>query len=240
MALTDEIEALLAKTAAHCQKIGRPSVTLSYAQSLDGCIAVRRGEPLAISGPQSLTLTHQLRAAHDAILVGIGTVLADDPRLTVRLVDGKDPQPVVVDGRLRVPLNAYLLQNHPLSPWIATSQQADRGHQQALERVGARVLRLPADRNGRVDLVALLGCLWTMGINCLMVEGGTRIITGFLRERLVDLLVLTVSPMLVGGLHAVENLGDSIPTSFPRLSQAGYEWLGPDLILWGAIAWEEA
>ena len=240
MALTEEIEALLAKAAHHCQKTGRPSVTLSYAQSLDGCIAVRRGGPLAVSGPQSLTLTHQLRAAHDAILVGIGTVLADNPRLTVRLVDGKDPQPVVVDSSLRFPLDSHLLQNRPLSPWIATSELADRGHQRALEKAGARVLRLPADRNGRVDLVAVLGCLWTMGINRLMVEGGARIITGFLRERLADLLVVTVSPMLVGGLHAVENLGESNPVSFPRLSQAGYEWLGQDLILWGDVAWEEA
>src|SRR5205823_12555295 len=107
----------------------RPFVTLSYAQSVDGSIAARPGQPLALSGALSMTLTHQLRAAHDAILVGIGTVLADNPRLSVRLVEGKDPQPIVADSRLRLPLSANLLYQHPLSPWIASGDQADVGRQ---------------------------------------------------------------------------------------------------------------
>src|SRR5512133_2370683 len=88
---------------------GRPLVTLSYAQSLDGSLAAQRGTPLALSGPQSMELTHRLRAAQDAILVGIGTVLSDNPRLTVRLVEGSQPQPVILDSHLRFPLNANLL-----------------------------------------------------------------------------------------------------------------------------------
>ncbi len=78
----------------------RPAITLSYAQSLDGSLTTRRGRPLALSGPESYQLTHHLRADHDAILVGIDTVLADDPRLTVRGVRGEAPQPVVLDSRL--------------------------------------------------------------------------------------------------------------------------------------------
>ena len=89
----------------------RPLVTLSYAQSLDGSIARERGKPLALSGPESMRLTHQLRAAHDAILVGIGTVLADDPQLTVRLVEGKSPIPVILDSRLAISPTARLFQN---------------------------------------------------------------------------------------------------------------------------------
>ncbi|HRE30133.1 MAG TPA: dihydrofolate reductase family protein, partial [Anaerolineales bacterium] len=77
---------------------------VSYAQSLDGCLAAAVGAPLALSGPEALRFTHQLRATHAAILVGIGTVLADDPQLTVRLVDGVHPQPVVLDSQLRLPL----------------------------------------------------------------------------------------------------------------------------------------
>jgi GTP cyclohydrolase II len=193
---------------------------------------------LALSGPQSLILTHQLRAAHDAILVGIGTVLADDPRLTVRLVEGEDPQPVVVDSRLRLPMDAYLLREHRLPLWIATREEADWGRQRALEAARVRVLRLPAGPEG-VNLAALLQRLGTMGINRLMVEGGSRIITSFLRERLVDFLVLTVSPLLVGGVHAVHNLAETDSPSFPRLRQPHHVSLGNDLILWGELGWEE-
>src|SRR5262249_3832268 len=100
------IAALVQRAAAHPRRTGRPFVTLSYAQSVDGSIAARPGQPLALSGAQSMTLTHQLRVAHDAILVGIGTVLADNPRLTVRLVEGKNPQPIVADSHLRFPLSA--------------------------------------------------------------------------------------------------------------------------------------
>ena len=92
-------------------KSQRPSVTLTYAQSLDGSITTQRGKPTAISGKESLLLTHQLRATHDAILVGIGTILADNPRLNVRLAVGPHPQPVILDSQLRFPLDAKLLQN---------------------------------------------------------------------------------------------------------------------------------
>jgi GTP cyclohydrolase II len=237
--LMERVEARLTEAASHRRWTNRPFVTLSYAQSLDGCIAARRGQPLALSGPQSLILTHKLRAAHDAILVGIGTLLADNPRLTVRLVEGKNPQPVVVDSRLRFPLDASLLQDHPLSPWIATTDQADDDRQRELETAGARVLRLPAQANGQVHLARLLEQLGELGLNSLMVEGGAGIITSFLSERLVDFLVLTVVPTLVGGLHAVDNLEVSDPAHFPRLRHPGSEWLGEDLILWGDFAWGE-
>jgi 3,4-dihydroxy 2-butanone 4-phosphate synthase/GTP cyclohydrolase II len=240
-AATDPQQSLLALSAAraagHRQRTGRPFITLTYAQSLDGCIAAWRSQPLSLSGPQALTLTHRLRAAHDAILVGIGTVLADNPRLNVRLVEGKNPQPVVADSRLRFPLQANLLQQHPLSPWIATSEQADKGRQRRLEAAGARVLRLPTTAKGRVDLTALLERLAEWGVDSLMVEGGARIITSFLAEQLVDQLVLTVVPRLVGGLHAVGNLRQISPARLPSLRNSGYQRLGEDLVLWGEVAW---
>ncbi len=96
---------------AHLNRPGRPLVTLSYAQDLDGSIAKRRGEPTSISGPESLEFTHRLRAAHDAILVGIGTVISDDPQLNVRFAKGNDPQIVVLDSQLRLPLQSKLLEN---------------------------------------------------------------------------------------------------------------------------------
>ncbi len=102
-------EPWLADVTEHRTQTGRPLVSLCYAQSLDGSLAARGGKTLRLSGPESMALTHRLRAAHDAILVGIGTILADNPSLTVRYAAGKNPQPVILDSSLRFPLNANLL-----------------------------------------------------------------------------------------------------------------------------------
>ena len=228
----------LGERVAGREQEGRPFITLSYAQSLDGCIAAHPGQPLALSGRESLILTHRLRAEHDAILVGIGTVLADNPQLTVRLVEGRFPQPVIADSRLRFPLDANLLR-HPLPPLIATSEHADRERQKALESVGARVLRVPANAQGQVSLPALLERLAELQINSLMVEGGARIITSFLRERMVDHLVLTVAPRFVGGLRGVRKLGQAGSVCHPRLRNLRHQRLGEDLIFWGDPVWED-
>lgn len=237
LGIMEQINLPLSEAAAHRQRLGRPFVTLSYAQSLDGSIAARPGRPLALSGSKSMALTHGLRAAHDGILVGIGTLLADNPRLNVRLVEGIDPQPVVVDSRLRFPPYANLLRNCRV-PWIATSEDADPERQTALERTGARVVRLPAAANGWVDLGALLGRLGEMGLNSLMVEGGAQIITSFLAARLVDQVVLTIAPVLVGGLRVMDYLGHAQINCFPRLRRVSYQRLGEDLVLRGEPHWE--
>ncbi len=238
------IEAWLGEAAAHRRRYGRPLVTLSYAQSLDGCLTIQRGFPQALSGPASLVLTHELRAAHDAILVGIGTVLADNPRLTVRLVEGQDPQPVVLDTCLRFPLHANLL-HHPRLPWIVAGEGADPAKVTALQKAGARLLRLPTQTAGEIDLDLLLGRLAGLGIDSLMVEGGARVITAFLRQGLVDQVMLTIAPVFLGGLHAVEEpvgqgggRGEPTPATnlaFPRLEQAGCERRGADLVVWGRL-----
>ena len=234
--ILDQVCEFLQSAAAHLRRTGRPLVTLSYAQSLDGSIADRPGRPLALSGSQAMAMTHGLRASHEAILVGIGTVLADNPRLNVRLVSGQDPQPVVVDSRLRFPPYANLLKNRR-APWIATSEGADPERQQALEAAGARVLRLQGS-NGWVNLAGLLGQLGSLGINSLMVEGGAQIITSFLVSRLVDQIVLTVAPLVVGGLRVVDHLGHSSLRRFPRLKNLSYQQLGDDLVLRGEPEWD--
>ena len=228
-----------AVSAAANSPLHRPFVTLSYAQSLDGSITTRRGHSMAISSSQSLHLTHRLRADHDAILVGIGTVLADNPRLTVRLVEGQDPQPIIVDSRLRFPHNARLLQHPTRHPWIATTEAAAAGRQRALEAAGACILRLPANSAGQVDLQTLLAQLAESGINSLMVEGGARVITSFLAARLVDRLVITVAPLLVGGLNAVGDLVQQNGHGLPHLRNPRYQWLGPDMVLSGDVIWGE-
>jgi 3,4-dihydroxy 2-butanone 4-phosphate synthase/GTP cyclohydrolase II len=177
--------------------------------------------------------THRLRAAHDGILVGIGTVLADDPRLNVRLAEGRDPQPIVLDTRLRLPLNARLLKGSR-PPWIAALPGANPQKQAQLEESGARVLSLPPGEDGRISLAALLSCLAELGLNSLMVEGGARVITSFLAQGLVDHLVLTVAPVIVGGLRAVD--AEAVLPAPLRLILPGYERLGDDLIVWGKIS----
>jgi 3,4-dihydroxy 2-butanone 4-phosphate synthase/GTP cyclohydrolase II len=235
ISILDQVGECLRSAAAHRRRTGRPFVTLSYAQSLDGSIADRPGRPLALSGPAAMAMTHGLRASHEAILVGIGTVLADNPRLNVRLVEGPDPQPVVVDSRLRFPLCQSLKNGR--SPLIATNAGADPERQLALEASGARVLRLPGN-NGWVDLADLLKHLGSMGINSLMVEGGAQIITSFLASRLVDQVVLTIAPLLVGGLRVVDHLSRSSRRRFPRLKRLSYQQLGDDLVLRGEPDWE--
>ncbi len=217
----------------------RPYVTLTFAQSLDGSLATRRGEPLAISGPEALRMTHQLRAGHDALLVGIGTVLADDPQLTVRLVAGENPQPVVLDTRLRFPVQARLMGN-VRKPWIVTAKEnltgfnASAERRKVLESQGAKVFPVPANPDGRVNLPMMLTTLYASGIKKLMVEGGAQVIGAFLRERLVDEVILTISPIFVGGLHAVETLLSN-GTHFPRLSSVTIEPCGSDWIVRGKI-----
>ncbi len=222
----------------------RPHVTLTYAQSLDGSIAAVQGKGLAISGAEALRMTHQLRAEHDAILVGIGTVLSDDPQLTVRHVTGENPQPIVVDSHMRFPVYARLLEN-VRKPWIVTTtdiltaSNASEEISKVLKSKGATILTVPATPDGRVNLPALLNTLFTLGISRLMVEGGARIIEAFLRERLVDEVILTISPMWIGGLHAVANplFVPSLPgqPNFPRLEAVTVEPCGSDWIVRGQL-----
>ena len=216
----------------------RPHITLSYAQSLDGSITVARGQSLAISGPQSLELTHRLRADHDAILIGVGTLVYDNPSLTVRLVEGPNPQPIVLDSRLNFPMDAKLWSHPSHLPWIATVGPADPERKKALESKGARVIEVPANQNGKVSLPHLLDALGQIGIQSVMVEGGALIITDFLLEQLVDRVVITVAPLFVGGLNAVGNLNQLNGKGLPSLRNSSVLRMGQDMVLTGDLAWE--
>ncbi|MFH0957475.1 MAG: RibD family protein [Pseudomonadota bacterium] len=231
----DFIRPLLALAPDFRKRNKRPFVTLSYAQSLDGCISARPGEPLALSGQRSLRLTHQLRASHDAILVGIGTVFSDNPRLNVRLVNGSDPKPVVVDSFLRIPLDCNILTETSREPIIFTGDGVDEDKLKMLRKRGVLVFQVSANKDGLLNLGQILAILGDLSINSLMVEGGARIITSFLRDKLPDFIVLTLAPILVGGLRAVSDLGESDPRHFLRLRNPGHRWLGKDLILWGNL-----
>lgn len=226
-----KFESWLAQADRRFRETGRPLVSLCFAQSLDGCLTHERGRPFALSGPESHQITHRLRAIHDAILIGSGTLLADDPHLTARLAGGPHPQPVVLDSRLRTPAAARLVQGHPRPVWIATTSTANAARRTELEAAGATVLALPEDDHGRVALDALLDCLGQRGVRRLMVEGGAAVITAFLTAGLVDLVSITIAPLFLGGLRAVEA---PLP-GLPRLQEAVYEPAGADLIVWGRL-----
>jgi 3,4-dihydroxy 2-butanone 4-phosphate synthase/GTP cyclohydrolase II len=210
----------------------RPFVTLAYAQSLDGSIAGYGNRPLVLSSPLSLALTHELRASHHAILVGIGTVLADNPRLNVRFANGQDPQPIVVDSRLRIPRETRLLENGRKA-WIAATNAAASTAEAELQSRGATVLRVRALENGWVDLPPLLEMLAARGVRHLLVEGGARILTSFLERKLVDYIVVTISPRFVGGVRTLDPRPQS---SFPSLGSWRSERVGRDLVLAGELS----
>ncbi len=218
--------------------LDRPRVTLTYAQSLDGSIAARAGAPLSLSGTESMRYTHQLRAEHDAILVGIGTVLSDDPQLSVRLVTGGSPRPIILDSELRCPINARCLEASR-RPIVATTERAPEDRRRDLEAQGVAVLTLPVCQGDKshLDLAALLTQLLTESIRSVMVEGGARVITSFLRARLVDRMIITIAPVLVGGLPGViDRLADEVH-DFPRLRQTSCQQLGDDWVIAGIPDW---
>ncbi len=229
----DSLSATLAHwLAAHrerCTRAARPAVTLAWAQSWDGSIALQAGQALALSNPLALRLTHQLRSLHDGILVGIGTVLADDPQLTVRECPGPSPQPIVLDSQLRIPPTARLCASGQRRCWVLSNDTVSS------ERQDIELIRLPGNARGHLDLAVALQALWRRGIRSLMVEGGANVITAFLQAGLADALVLTVAPVFAGGYKAVGNLGHMARAQLPRIQALQTQCLGDDLIVWGNL-----
>ncbi len=191
---------------------GRPRVTLKLAVSRDGFIAATPGAPTAITGAPARHWAHLMRAQSDAILVGVDTVIADDPMLTCRLpgLERRSPVRVVLDSRLRIPKGAALLHTPDAAPtWIATTMAGrERARQIVAECPHVRILALPHDAKGRVDLPALLKRLAEEGISNLLVEGGAQVARSFVEQELVDAVALFEAPEkeLGGGVPALAGL----------------------------------
>jgi diaminohydroxyphosphoribosylaminopyrimidine deaminase/5-amino-6-(5-phosphoribosylamino)uracil reductase len=218
-----------------------PSVTVSYAQTLDGRVATATGESKWISCPDSLRFAHEMRAAHDAVIVGAGTVCKDDPRLTVRHVPGPSPLRVVVDSTLRTPPRAAVLADGAASGTVlAVTDRAPTERRERALSSGATVLGLPSGLDGRVDLRALLEKLCALGVGSVIVEGGATLITGFFKARLVDRLAVCLAPKILGeGLQAVGDLGIRELSRSLTLADAAVEPYGVDLVFSGRVMYPD-
>lgn len=215
----------------------KPFVTLKIAQTLDGRIATASGESKWITGEQARREGHRLRDTHDAILVGINTVLKDDPSLTTRIPRGRDPIRVIVDSTLRIPLKAKVLtQQSPARTIIATVSTVKQKIA-ALEKAGAIVVRTKS-RQGRVDLHDLMRKLGQLDIMSVLVEGGSEINSSALVARIVDKVVIFLAPLLMTGRDSVCSIGGVCP---PRLKQAKalrdvtVQFVGNDLMVTGYL-----
>ncbi|OIJ10714.1 riboflavin biosynthesis protein RibD [Anaerobacillus alkalilacustris] len=181
-----------------------PFVTLKTATSLDGKIATSTGQSKWITGDAARTDVHQLRHEHDAILVGIGTVLADNPTLTTRIeTGGKNPIRIILDRTLRTPLDSNIVINKEAETWVVTSVQAPKTKQDELEKLGVKVVKVAHDKIKIKDLLQILG---KKGITSLFVEGGSAVNDSFLRAHAINELITYIAPKLIGGKEA--------PTSF--------------------------
>ncbi|MDQ6856789.1 MAG: bifunctional diaminohydroxyphosphoribosylaminopyrimidine deaminase/5-amino-6-(5-phosphoribosylamino)uracil reductase RibD [Candidatus Dormibacteraeota bacterium] len=217
-------------------RTGRPFVTAKFAASLDGRIATRTGESRWISSEPSRELAHRLRQRHDAVLVGVGTVLRDDPALTVRLPgEHRQPLRVIADSSLRTPATARILTESGGPVVIATTAAAPAAACAALEAAGAEVLQLPQS-GGRVDIGALLRTLGDRQVISVLAEGGAELLGSLRDQTLIDGVVAVLAPRLIGGSAApgaIGGQGVAALTDAVALRDVEVERLGSDLIVTG-------
>ena len=224
----------------HHLRTGRPLVTLKVAQTLDGHVATVTGDSRWVSGPEARRLTHRWRAELDGILVGSGTARADDPALTVRHVDGRQPQRFVLDRTGALPASLKLFTDAYAAHTTAlVGEAAAPAYADALEAAGGRLLRVP-QRNGHLDLEALLDRLGEGGgregvpLQSLLVEAGPGLATALLQAELVDRYYAFVAPKLVGtGVPTAGELGITEMADALTFAEHTWEPVGEDLLFRG-------
>ena len=217
--------------------IGLPFVSLKTAMSLDGKTATAAGESKWITGEKARAFGHRLRGNHDAVMVGIGTVLADDPELTVRLAGGRTPLRVVIDSRARTPAGARLIGADEKPPLIVTAREAPVARRRRLAEAGATVW-VARSRAGRIDLRSLLRRLAGHGVQSILLEGGGTLAAGALADGLVDRVYFFVAPKLIGGERAptpVDGPGVGRLASAAKLGALRTRRIGEDLLITGEV-----
>ncbi len=218
---------------------GQPWVLLKAALSLDGRIATISGASKWITGEKSRRVTHRLRCQSDAILVGVETVLADDPALTTRLPGrgGRDPLRIILDSHLRTPPTARVINRNSAATWIFCGPQADDNRARRLREAEVEIHQVGLAADGFLALPEVLAGLGSAGVSTLLVEGGGRVHGAFLREQLADELAFFIAPMLIGGdgLAVVGSLALNDLDQTPRLSEISHRRYGDDLLIRGLL-----
>jgi diaminohydroxyphosphoribosylaminopyrimidine deaminase/5-amino-6-(5-phosphoribosylamino)uracil reductase len=216
-------------------RLGRPFVTLKLAQSVDGRIATMTGDSQWISSPASLKLAHQLRSENDAVMVGAGTVRADNPALTVRLVKGRNPYRIIVVGLRSLPAGSQVVKmNHDLRTILAAVPSIAKKIVRDSKLNGLTIWDIRADRSGRPDPVDLMDKAAAFGLQSILVEGGSALATSLLRAGLVDKIILVIAPKLIGeGKPFIGDLGIRKLSKAIRLKSVTVAQAGPDLVFVG-------
>jgi diaminohydroxyphosphoribosylaminopyrimidine deaminase/5-amino-6-(5-phosphoribosylamino)uracil reductase len=214
-------------------KTGQPYILLKMAQTIDGRIASSTGHSKWVTDEESRTIAHQMRAKHDAILVGIGTVLMDDPHLTVRMARGRSPKRIVLDSQLRIPLDANVLSDEiPNKTIIVTTSVASKEKVSRIVERGATVLVLDADEHGWVPQKVLLKALGDLGITSIMVEGGSSVHTMCLQSGCTDEIVIFMAPKILGaGIDVIGDLGIKNMNSALELENVNIKKLNNDFMI---------
>ena len=234
-----------------CQKLIKPwtkyitearsYLALKLAISLDGRIATRTGASKWITCPESRTRVQQLRSGADAVMVGINTVIADDPRLTVRDVPGRSPVRIVVDSKLRIPTNSQLITTaRETRTCIVTTDTASRAVAEALEDAGVAIIRVPPTAEGRCDMSAALKELAAREVVSVLCEGGAELAGSLLAAGLPDEMHAFVAPILLGPRGrpgAVDWAGPENPADAPRIDSARWELCGNDAYVSGQLVY---
>jgi len=226
---------------AFCKYIVKrePFVVLKVAATLDGKIATRNGDSKWISGEAARRFVHRLRDQVDGVLVGIGTVLKDDPLLTARMKEGREPYRIVLDSRLKIPEEAKVFEHSPSEVILATTGSAPHEKIERLEKRGVRVLIVDS-KEGRVDLRSCLSKLGEIGMMNLLVEGGSQVNGSFLDEGLIDKFLLFLSPRWVGDPQALGIFGGRGVSTLKEaigLKEIKTKRIGEDIFVEGYLEW---
>ncbi|MGD9487761.1 MAG: bifunctional diaminohydroxyphosphoribosylaminopyrimidine deaminase/5-amino-6-(5-phosphoribosylamino)uracil reductase RibD [Calditrichaceae bacterium] len=212
---------------------GMPYVTMKIAQTLDGKIAERRGTMTWLTGNEAVEYVHRQRAGYDAVMIGAGTVSSDNPQLTVRKVQGRNPYRIIIDGRLSSPPDSKIFNDEGKEgTWVFTAEDSDVQKIRSLENRGISIFRIPSDRKFHLDLNRILKILGTEKIISVLVEGGQELFSSFISNNHLDELIILQAPVLFGRglsafdvdtrtefeLRSIEKLGNDIKIELKKKS----------------------